>query len=144
MESLLAIDFQTSDSLKTTITSSVFVALSQTERRTDWGIEREIRRRDDEELEEESFSGGGLGGNRSQIIRLHAIQSVIESDPFSIWDMESSEVVLTGGTFNSGVTNNIAIYSTSAEISSDDPDSSSVPKLSLSDSYPTFYTYYFY
>ena len=50
--------------------------------------------------------------------------------------MESSEVVLTGGTFNSCVTNNIAIFSTSTEVSSNDlkklHDSSSVPKLSLS------------
>ena len=60
--------------------------------------------------------------NRPQIRRLYVIQSTIEIDSLSIWDTERSEVVLIGGTFNSYVTSDIAIFSISALFSSNDPE----------------------
>ena len=108
---LLAIDFQTSDSLKTSISSYVFVALSERKCTTCWGTERETRRRYDKELDwDKSLLGEGLGGNRPKMIRLWVIQSSIEIDTLSMCDIESSDVVLTGGTFISCDTNDIAFF----------------------------------
>ena len=85
IENLLVIDFQTGDSFKIVIASSVFVVLSQLIGTTNWDTEQETRRRDDEELEIDlreldwdiSSSGGDLGENRPHIVRLYAIQLAI-------------------------------------------------------------------